>query len=252
MAAWTSPSAAAARWSSPTRPTALEAVLAAAERVGRRWRPADATSPSEMRGGRLAGAIEARDVDIPGLPDPARRDCLRDGPAGQHAAPGRIRSARQHQPGLLRAARRARPAPARLIAVDAAVAGDSRRIAAAGVNEIGDNAVAKGPGQPPRRASCSTGNSATLVDGWSHLAYRVGRDTRSAIDGLKAQTDIVEQIDALRDSVSGVSLDEESRADDQVPARLRGQRPLLQHGGPDAVDPVLRSSGGSGRRDSCD
>jgi len=41
-------------------------------------------------------------------------------------------------------------------------------------------------------------------------ALKMIRDTRSAIDGLKTQHDIVEQIDALRDSVSGVSLDEEA------------------------------------------
>jgi flagellar hook-associated protein 1 FlgK len=98
---------------------------------------------------------------------------------------------------------------ARLIDVDPAVAGDSRRIAAAGVNQIGDNAVAKGLANL-RDALVLDGNSATLVEGWSHLAYRVGRDTRAAVDGLKAQTDIVNQIDALRDAVSGVSLDEEA------------------------------------------
>jgi len=89
------------------------------------------------------------------------------------------------------------------------VAGDGRRIAAAGVNEMGDNTVAKGLANL-RDALVLDGNSASLVDGWSRLAYRVGRDTRSAIDGLKTQHDIVEQIDALRDSVSGVSLDEEA------------------------------------------
>src|SRR6185503_2492593 len=98
---------------------------------------------------------------------------------------------------------------ARLIEIDPAVANDSRLIAAAGVNEIGDNTVAKSLANL-RDARVLEGNSATLVDSWSHLAFRVGRDTRAAVDGLKAQSDIVEQIDALRDSVSGVSLDEEA------------------------------------------
>ena len=98
---------------------------------------------------------------------------------------------------------------ARLIAVDPTIAGDSRRIAAAGVNEVGDNTVAQGLANL-RDALVLDGNSATLVDGWSSLAYRVGRDTRSAIDGQAAQADIVQQIDALRDSVAGVSLDEEA------------------------------------------
>jgi flagellar hook-associated protein 1 FlgK len=89
------------------------------------------------------------------------------------------------------------------------VEADSRLIAAAGVNEVGDNTVAKSLANL-RDALVLEGNSATLIDSWSHLAFRVGRDTRAAVDGLKAQNDIVEQIDALRDAVSGVSLDEEA------------------------------------------
>ena len=89
------------------------------------------------------------------------------------------------------------------------VAADSRLIAAAGVNEVGDNGAAKQLANL-RDALVLEGNSATLVDSWSHFAFRVGRDTRAALDGSKAQSDIVEQIDALRDAVSGVSLDEEA------------------------------------------
>ena len=169
----------------------------------------DATSRSEIRGGRLAGAIEARDTNIPDYL--SRLDTIAYEMVQQvntlHQR--RLRSARQHQPGLLRAARERRRRRA-------AHRGGSRPwpptaacIAAAGVNEIGDNAVAKSLANL-RDALVLEGNSATLVDSWSHLAFRVGRDTRAAVDGLKAQSDIVEQIDALRDAVSGVSLDEEA------------------------------------------
>ncbi len=54
------------------------------------------------------------------------------------------------------------------------------------------------------------GNTATLLEGWSRFVYRVGRDTQSAIDGQSSRAAVVRQVDALRDSVSGVSLDEEA------------------------------------------
>ena len=162
----------------------------------------------EIRGGRVAGAIEARDTAIP--------DYLTRLDAIAYEMVQQVNTL--HQDGFDQlgntnqdffAPLASAAGAARLIEVDSAVAADSRRIAAAGVNQIGDNTVAKGLANL-RDALVLDGNSATLVDGWSHLAYRVGRDTRSAIDGLKAQADIVEQIDALRDSVSGVSLDEEA------------------------------------------
>ncbi len=162
----------------------------------------------EIRGGRLAGAIEARDTAIPDYLtrlDAIAYEMVQQVNTLHQGGFDQLGNTNQDFFAPLASATGA----ARLIELDSTVAGDSRRIAAAGVNEIGDNTVAKGLANL-RDALVLDGNSATLVDGWSHLAYRVGRDTRSAIDGLKAQTDIVEQIDALRDSVSGVSLDEEA------------------------------------------
>jgi flagellar hook-associated protein 1 FlgK len=163
---------------------------------------------NEINGGRLAGAIEARDVQIPDYI--SRLDTIAFEVAGQVNALHRTGFDQQGNTnqdfftplGAVAGA-------ARLIAVDPAVAADGRLIAAAGVNQAGDNAVAKSLASL-RDALVLDGNTATLVEGWSNLAYRVGRDTRAAIDGQKAQADIVKQIDALRDSVSGVSLDEEA------------------------------------------
>ena len=162
----------------------------------------------EIRGGRLAGAIEARDTAIPDYLtrlDAIAYEMVRQVNTVHQGGFDQLGNTNQDFFAPLASATGA----ARLIEVDAAVAGDGRRIAAAGVNEMGDNTVAKGLANL-RDALVLDGNSASLVDGWSRLAYRVGRDTRSAIDGLKTQHDIVEQIDALRDSVSGVSLDEEA------------------------------------------
>jgi flagellar hook-associated protein 1 FlgK len=163
---------------------------------------------SEITGGRLAGSLAARDVNIPNYMN--RLDTIA------------FEVARQvntlHQGGFDQLGNTNQDfftplggvtGAARQIAVDPAVAADGRRIAAAGVNEIGDNTVAQSLADL-RDAQVLDGNSATLTDGWSKLAYRVGRDTRAALDAQSAQADIMQQVDALRDSVSGVSLDEEA------------------------------------------
>ena len=163
---------------------------------------------SELRGGRLVGAIEARDVNIPDYLtrlDTIAYELVNQVNAIHQGGFDQLGNTNQNFFTPLASAAGA----ARLIEVDPAVAADSRLIAAAGVNEAGDNTVAKTLANL-RDSLVLEGNSATLIDSWSHLAFRVGRDTRAAIDGSKAQSDIVEQIDALRDAVSGVSLDEEA------------------------------------------
>jgi flagellar hook-associated protein 1 FlgK len=163
---------------------------------------------AELRGGRIAGALQARDVSIPDYLtrlDTVAYEMVNQVNALHRTGFDQLGNTNQNFFTPLASATGA----ARLIEVDPAVAADGRRIAAAGVNEAGDNAVAKSLTNL-RDARVLEGNSATLVDGWSHLAYRVGRDSRAAQDGLEAQSAIVAQIDALRDSVSGVSLDEEA------------------------------------------
>jgi flagellar hook-associated protein 1 FlgK len=163
---------------------------------------------SELRGGRLVGAIEARDTHIPDYLtrlDTIAYELVNQVNTIHRAGYDQLGGTGQDFFTPLASADGA----ARLLETDPAVAADSRLIAAASVDEVGDNGVAKQLANL-RDALVLEGGSATLVDSWSHLAFRVGRDTRAAIDGLKAQQDIVEQIDALRDSVSGVSLDEEA------------------------------------------
>jgi flagellar hook-associated protein 1 FlgK len=163
---------------------------------------------TEIHSGRLAGAVAARDVNIPDYLtrlDTIAYELVNQVNTLHGGGFDQLGNTNQSFFTPLASATGA----ARLIGVDPAVAADSRLIAAASVNEVGDNGVAKSLANL-RDALVLEGNSATLVDSWSHLAFRVGRDTRAAVDGLKAQSDIVEQIDALRDAVSGVSLDEEA------------------------------------------
>ena len=95
------------------------------------------------------------------------------------------------------------------MSLSAAIAGDPRLIAAAGINASGDNQIARDIAGL-RHARVLEGGTSTLSDGWGELVYAVGSDTRFAKDERNSRDEVVRQIDALRDEVSGVSLDEEA------------------------------------------
>jgi flagellar hook-associated protein 1 len=90
-----------------------------------------------------------------------------------------------------------------------AVAADGRLVAAGNTAAAGDNDAARAIANL-RQATVLNGNTATLSEGWGQLVYRVGRDTKTATDERDSRQEIVRQVDALRDAVSGVSLDEEA------------------------------------------
>ena len=93
--------------------------------------------------------------------------------------------------------------------VDAAVSADPARIAAAGVALPGDNQVARAMADA-RDARVLAGGTATLGEAWGNLVYRVGRDVQSARQEASMRSEVARQVEALRDQVSGVSLDEEA------------------------------------------
>ena len=101
------------------------------------------------------------------------------------------------------------------MAVDPAIAGDVRLIAASlpdpvsGTASDGDNQTATAIARL-RDARVLNGGTATFSDGWSQLVYRVGRDTQTAKAEQSSREEIVRQVDTLRDEVSGISLDEET------------------------------------------
>jgi flagellar hook-associated protein 1 FlgK len=184
----------------PGPPNGLSAIMAGTRNV-----------TAEITGGRLGGAIAARDTAIPDYI--ARLDELayavvEEVNAAHHAgfdllgaAGGDFFSFSVAPVGTVGAARAMR--------VDPAVAADSALIAAAGVALPGDNAAARAIADL-RDAKVLDGNTATMTDAWSQLAYRVGRDVRTAQDARDSQHEIVRQVEALRDQISGVSLDEEA------------------------------------------
>ena len=54
------------------------------------------------------------------------------------------------------------------------------------------------------------GGTATFGDTWSQLVYRVGTDSKAAQDEQRSRSEIVRQVELLREQVSGISLDEEA------------------------------------------
>ncbi len=92
--------------------------------------------------------------------------------------------------------------------VDPAIVADNSLIAAAGTPLSGDNTNARA--LAALRSQRVLNGTATLHDGWGDLVYRVGSDVQSASNARDTHQKITGEIDALRDQVSGVSLDEEA------------------------------------------
>jgi flagellar hook-associated protein 1 FlgK len=93
--------------------------------------------------------------------------------------------------------------------VDPGIVADGTTIAAAAAPQAGDNGTARAIAAL-RDARVLNGNTATLHDGWGNLVYQVGSDAQGAAAARDTQADIIRQVDAMRDQVSGVSLDEEA------------------------------------------
>lgn len=96
---------------------------------------------------------------------------------------------------------------ARTLTVDAALLADPGRLAAAGVPASGDNGVARQLADL-RDAPIVAGSSP--ADAWTGLVFRVASDMNGASRELASRREVVHQIELLRDSVSGVSIDEEA------------------------------------------
>jgi flagellar hook-associated protein 1 FlgK len=93
------------------------------------------------------------------------------------------------------------------LTVDSALLADPSRIAAAGVATPGDNAVAR---KLANLRDASIVNGQTADEAWTGLVYAVGSDVNRARTEQASRGEIVNQIEQLRDSVSGISIDEEA------------------------------------------
>jgi flagellar hook-associated protein 1 FlgK len=166
---------------------------------------------AEITGGRLGGMITARDTLIPDYQ--TRLDTLAAAVVqqvnGVHAAGYDLQGNTGTDFFQFTTPPVGVAGAAFAIQVNPAVAADGSLIAAAAINQPGDNVAARNMAAL-RDARVLDGGTATLVDGWSQMVYRVGRDVRNAQDARDNRHAIVEQVDALRDQVAGVSLDEEA------------------------------------------
>ncbi len=56
------------------------------------------------------------------------------------------------------------------------------------------------------------GNSSSLNQLYSKLAFRIGLDSKTALDGMETQNQLLRQLQNQRDAVTGVNLDDEAVA----------------------------------------
>ena len=166
------------------------------------------TVTTEIAGGRIGGLLQVRDTLVPAYE--ARLDELAYTVVTQvntlHAAGFDVTGAAA---GVFFTTLPAQTGAAAAIAVDPTLAADSRRVAAATVALAGDNQTAQAI-VGLRDARVLDGNQATMSDAWAQLVYAVGRDVQTAEQEQRTREDVVNQVETLRDAVSGVSLDEEA------------------------------------------
>jgi flagellar hook-associated protein 1 len=164
---------------------------------------------SAITGGKVAGLIAARDVNVPAYR--SQLDTL------AYEVVQQVNTL--HDAGFTLAGVDAPPffqplaAPAGAasqIALDPTVAANASLIAAGGVAATpGDNSTARALATL-RDARVLSGGSATFTSFYTDLVYDVGEARSLALSEANVRGEVVQQIDNLRDAVSGVSLDEEA------------------------------------------
>ena len=163
---------------------------------------------SQLNDGKLGGLLYARDTLIPGYK--TQLDQL------AFSVTQQVNTA--HQAGYnlngttgtnFFTPQGAAPGAAAAFGVDPAVAADGSLIAASATVAIGGNQTAQAIAAL-RDARLAGSGTSTFTQAWSHLVYEVGSDAQTALAAQKSRQAIVSTLTRLRDSVSGVSLDEEA------------------------------------------
>lgn len=163
---------------------------------------------SSITGGRMGGWLEVRDTLVPGYT--ARLDELASavvteintrhsaGYTASGAAAGNLFTPLGGVAGAAAA-----------MAVDPAVAADPSLLAASGTGAPGDNGAATSIAAL-RTDRVMNGGTTSMIGAWGQLVYNVGADMQMAVSQQATRQAVVEQVTRLRDSVEGVSLDEEA------------------------------------------
>jgi flagellar hook-associated protein 1 len=94
------------------------------------------------------------------------------------------------------------------LTLSAPLQADSSLLAASQTGAPGDNQVARA--LAALRDEPVLGGTTTFAEGWAALAYQVGSDADGARAEQSSRLDVLDQVQHLRDQVSGVSLDEEA------------------------------------------
>ena len=94
------------------------------------------------------------------------------------------------------------------LAVSAPLQANSSLLAASQTGAPGDNQVARAIAA--LRDQPVLGGTTSFAEGWAALAYQVGSDADGARAEQSSRRDVLDQVEGLRDQVSGVSLDEEA------------------------------------------
>jgi len=163
---------------------------------------------AEVSGGELGGLISLRDDLIPGYL--ARLDTLAFSVATQvntlHGAGFDLAGA-PGQPVFTLGT--VADGTAAAIAVNPALAGQPRMVAAAGSPSPGDNTTARAIAAL-RSARVLDGGTATFAEAFGSLVHQVGQDAATASDRRDGAAEVAREIRNMREAVSGVSLDEEA------------------------------------------
>lgn len=161
---------------------------------------------NEIGDGHLAGLIQVRDGDIPGYLSQLDRMAydLATAVNALHAtgfdATGTLGGAFFTPPTAVAGA-------AASLSMDPALMANPSRLAAAAMPSPGDNGVAR---QLANLRDAPIISGRTPDEAWTALVYDVGSDVSRAEAEQSSRAEIVQQIEQLRDSVSGVSIDEEA------------------------------------------
>jgi flagellar hook-associated protein 1 FlgK len=163
---------------------------------------------SEIQGGQMGGALQVRDILIPGYQ--AQLDQLANAVVTQvnavHAAGFDLNG---NPGGNFFTPLAGVAGSAKNIAVDPALPANSSLVAASQSGAVGDNQTAKAIAALADAPTVGAGG-ATFMQAWSQIVFQVGSDTQSAIAAQQSHQDVLSAVQQLRDSVSGVSLDDEA------------------------------------------
>jgi flagellar hook-associated protein 1 FlgK len=162
---------------------------------------------SELSDGKVGGLLFARDTLIPGYK--TQLDQLAFSVTQQVNAAHQAGYDQNGTTGANFFTPHAAAGAAAAFAVDPAIAADSSLVAASATGAVGDNQAAQAIAAL-RDARVAGSGTSTFTQAWSQLVYQVGSDAQSALAAQKSRQDIVSTLTRLRDSVSGVSLDEEA------------------------------------------